>query len=147
MNWNMITKTNIKNVYLIKLRSFSDRRGTLSVADEAEKELPFKIKRLFFIYNVKKGSVRACHSTKIQQEALFCLNGSLEVEVDDGFNKNKILLDNPTRGLYIGRYVWRKLFNFSKDCVVLAICDTKYIKNDNITDYGKFLKIAQNKNT
>src|SRR3989344_8689959 len=138
-------KTKIKNISLINLRSFSDVRGSLSVA-EIKKELPFAVKRVFFIHNVKKSAERACHASKVQREVLFCLNGSFKVDIDDGFNKQTIVLAGPARGLYFGKNLWGRLYDFSKDCIILALCDTEYIANDHITDYKEFLKIARKKN-
>ena len=134
----------VKNAALVNLRSFPDKRGNLSVA-EIEKELPFPVKRIFFIHNVKRKAERACHATRVQQEVLFCLNGSLKAEVDDGVNKKTILLNNPAQGLHIGKYVWRTLSDFSKDCIILALANTKYLKDDHITDYQEFLKEAARK--
>jgi len=132
-------KIKVENTELIDLRSYHDSRGHLSVA-EIGKELPFIVKRVFFIHNIKKNSERANHATKIQNEFIFCLKGSFQVEVNDGKNKSVLKLSGPMRGLYIGRGVWRRLFNFSPGCIILALSDTKYSAKDHINVYDEFLK-------
>lgn len=135
-------KSVIKNVSLVPLRTFSDRRGNLSVA-EIKKELPFLVKRIFYIHNLKPAAERACHATKKQEEVLFCLNGSFSITVDDGLNQKTFRLTGPEQGLHIGRYVWRRLFDFSKGCIVLALSNVEYMPDDHITDYQDFLKAVR----
>lgn len=137
-------KIKVKNAALLDLRSFGDQRGTLSVA-ELKKELPFAVKRVFFIHNIQKKAERANHATKIQQEIIFALNGSFKASVTDGKNKAVVTLAGPSRGLYIGQGVWRRLFDFSKDSIILALSDTPYIKDDHIEDYSEFLKYKNKK--
>jgi dTDP-4-dehydrorhamnose 3,5-epimerase-like enzyme len=138
-------KFKVKNTAAIKLRTFSDPRGHLAVA-EIEKELPFMVKRIFLIHNTKSNAERAAHATIKQEEVLFCLHGSLKVMLDDGLNKQEVVLNDPTRGLHIGKSVWRTLSDFSPNCVLLALSNTKYMTDDHISDYNEYVRHMRNKN-
>ncbi len=134
----MPSKIKVKNVKLVNFRSLADSRGRLIVG-EVGKDLPFLIKRIFFIYNVEEGAERARHATKIQEEVIFCMRGSLSISVDDGKNKEKYILNKPTQGLYVGKNVWRRLYKFSHDCLILVLANTEYQSDDHVVDYKEFL--------
>ena len=138
----MNTKIKIKGVRLIKTECFREiARGDLYVC-EAPKNLPFKAERLFWITNVpNKKVIRAGHAHRKVKEVMFAMKGSFRLNLDDGSNKQKILLNNPEMGIYLSPQVWRRLNNFSKDCTVLVIAEKRYDKNDYIDDYEEFKKI------
>lgn len=141
----MKMKIKVKNAYPVFLRSFKDKRGRLFVG-EFKKDLPFSIKRIFFIDSFKKNLKRACHAHNKNEEIIFCIRGSLTIHLDDGFKRQKIVMKDPLRGIYLGPDLWREISNFSKDCLLLAISSRVYDEKDYIFDYNDFLKIAKKKN-
>lgn len=118
---------------LINFNEFGDESGKL-VAIENRKNIPFDIKRTFYIYGIKEGIVRGQHANKISRFVLICLSGSCEVKVYDMEEKieENFVLDSPKKGLYLDRMIWKDMYNFSKDCVLLVLADSEYIKDEYI---------------
>lgn len=131
----------VKNVKLIQLSQIKDGSdGILSVAQES-KEIPFHIKRFFYIYNLKnKNAVRGKHAHRKVEQVLFCINGSFEILVDDGKFKQSIILSEPNTGIFLGTYVWNIMRNFSDNCIILVVASDIYDENEYIRDYSQFLK-------
>lgn len=129
---------------MVKSTVFKDTvRGSLYVC-EAPKNLPFKSERLFWITDIPdKKVVRAGHAHHKVKEVLFAVKGSFKLSVDDGKNKQEILMGNPRIGVYLGPKVWRAISQFSKDCVTLVIAEKRYDKKDYIADYEKFKKYVK----
>ena len=94
-----------------------DERGNL-IALEENKNIPFDIKRVYYIFDNKEGVRRGFHAHKNLEQVLVCVNGSCEILLDDGIEKNVIKLENRNEGLFIEKLVWREMFNFSADCVL-----------------------------
>ena len=128
---------------LITFEKKSYHRGNLTFLEEA-KEIPFNIKRVYYLHNTAKGVSRGFHAHKKLEQIAICVAGSCEIILDDGFNRETFLLDTPDVGLYIGNYVWREIHNFSSDCVLLVLASTKYEENDYIRDYQIFMAEVQN---
>ena len=117
----------------------SDKRGNLiSLADN--KEIPFKIKRIYYTLNMPNKAIRGGHAHKRLDEVMVCLHGSCDFVLDDGKEKITITLDRPNKGLYIKANVWRDFRNFSPDCVVILIASDYYDTEDYIRDYDEYLK-------
>ena len=117
----------------------SDKRGNLiSLADN--KEIPFKIKRIYYTWNMPNKAIRGGHAHKRLDEVMVCLHGSCDFVLDDGKEKITITLDRPNKGLYIKANVWRDFRNFSPDCVVILIASDYYDTEDYIRDYDEYLK-------
>lgn len=117
----------------------SDKRGDLtSLADN--KEIPFKIKRIYYTWNMPNEAIRGGHAHKKLDEVIVCLHGSCDFVLDDGKEKITITLDRPNKGLYIKANVWRDFRNFSSDCVVILIASDYYDTEDYIRDYNEYLK-------
>ena len=116
--------------YIIDLQSFTDERGTLTVI---EKVLPFEIKRLYYITGLNE-LTRGGHRHYDLVEAIVCLNGSMTAFVDDGKNRQEILLDNPNQCLVIETGVWHNFYNFSEGAVLLSLASTHYDADDYITE-------------
>ena len=135
------SKIRVKHAHIIKLtKTEHSSRGSLYYG-EYGKHLPFNVKRIFFISDVKsRKAVRANHAHKNVNEVIFCINGSVDVHLDDGVDKQKIVLDNPRHGIYLEPQVWRKLTNFSKDSIVIGLAKDLFDSQDYITDYQNFLK-------
>ena len=118
---------------LISFNEFGDENGKL-VAIENSKNIPFDIKRIFYIYGTEENTIRGQHANKISRFVMICLSGSCEVKVYDMDEKieEKYKLNTPNQGLYLDRMIWKDMYNFSKDCVLLVLSDSEYIKDEYI---------------
>ena len=133
-----------KKHYLFELKPFSDEDGFLAVIEE-EKQIPFKIKRIFYEYGVEGTSLRGKHANKNSRFCLIAVSGSCDVVVEDGSNKVIYRLDNPAKVLYLDKMVWKTMTNFSNECVLLVLSDCLYDKNEYIRDFNEYLKIQHGK--
>jgi len=114
-----------------------DSRGSL-IALEAQKDIPFEIKRIYYIFDTKVGIVRGYHAHKTLQQVLICVSGSCTIVLDDGKERSEVLLEKPDVGLYIGPGIWREMKNFSHDAVLLVLASEYYDENDYIREYDTF---------
>lgn len=130
---------NTTTVQLINLPKFLDPRGNLSFIEE-ENHVPFKIERVYWIYDVPGGEVRGGHAFKAQQELIVALSGSFDVVVDDGLQKQKYSLNRSYVGLYIPAGLWRDMENFSTNSVAMVLSSTAYSETDYIRSYEEFIK-------
>ncbi|RHF69174.1 sugar 3,4-ketoisomerase [Fusobacterium mortiferum] len=123
----------MKRYKIINFNEFGDENGKL-IAIENSKHIPFDIKRVFYIYGTKNGVVRGQHANRISRFVLICLSGSCEVKIYDKEEKieENFILDSPKKGLYLDRMIWKDMYNFSKDCVLLVLSDSEYIKDEYI---------------
>lgn len=126
---------------IIELARHFDPRGNLSVIEELQ-DIPFKIERTYWIYDVPGGEVRGGHAYKENQEFIVALSGSFDVVLDDGIEKKTFSLNRSYNGLYVPKGMWREMKNFSTNSLALILSSTKYDANDYIRDYGEFLKFA-----
>lgn len=126
------------DIRLIDFQSHDDERGCLVVA-ETQKEIPFDIKRLYYIYDVGKEKERGFHSHKHLEQVYIGIHGSMKVTLSDGTEEKEIILDNPKQGLYIGHDVWRTITDFSSDAVLLVAASEHYDENDYIRSYDEFV--------
>ena len=122
---------------IIELPKITDPRGNLSVIEEF-KDIPFKIERTYWIYDVPGGEARGGHAYKENQEFIVALSGSFDVILDDGKEKQKFHLNRSYYGLYVPKGYWREMENFSTNSLALVLSSTKYSVNDYIRDYEKF---------
>ena len=120
-----------------------DERGQL-VALEAMEDIPFRIKRVYYIYDTLPGVVRGKHAHRNLEQILVCVHGSCKVSLDDGCERKEILLDQPTLGLYISNDTWREMYDFSEGAVLLVLASEHYDESDYIRDYSQFLKMVHN---
>ena len=128
---------------IIQLPKISDPRGNLSVIEEL-KDIPFKIERTYWIYDVPAGEVRGGHASKENQELIVALSGSFDVVLDNGKEKKVFSLNRSYIGLYVPKGLWREMENFSTNSLALVLSSTKYDAEDYIRDYQEFLNfIAQ----
>ena len=125
----------------IKTTDFSikgDSRGSL-IAIESNKDIPFDIKRIYYIFDTKPGVVRGHHAHKTLEQMLVCVSGSCTIVLDDGENRNEVVLSDPSSGLYIGPNIWREMKDFSEGAVLLVLASDWYNEADYIRDYSEFL--------
>lgn len=126
---------------IIQLSKIADPRGNLSVIEEL-KDIPFKIERTFWIYDVPGGETRGGHAYKETQEFIVALSGSFDVGLDDGKEKKTFSLNRSYNGLYVPKGLWRVMENFSTNSLALVLSSTKYDADDYIRNYEEFLKYA-----
>lgn len=124
---------------VIHLPKFEDPRGNLSFIEEF-KQIPFKIERTYWIYDVPGGQIRGGHAFKEQQELIVALSGSFDVLVDDGKVKQTFSLNRSYYGLYIPPGIWRQMQNFSTNSLALVLSSTVFNEADYIREYNDFLK-------
>jgi len=125
-------------VTLINLPDFSDARGGL-IAIESNESIPFEIKRLYYIFNTTN-QARGFHAHINLKQIAICLKGSCRFTLDNGTQREDIVLDTATQGLLIEGVVWREMHEFSEDCVLLVLASEHYDEADYIRDYDVFLK-------
>ena len=118
-----------------------DDRGSL-VALEAEKTVPFGIKRVYYIFGTQQGVARGFHAHHNLKQVAVCVTGKCRMILDDGKNSEEAWLDSPTKGLLIGYLIWREMHDFSEDCVLLVLASEHYDEADYIRDYDAFIKIV-----
>ena len=121
-----------------------DDRGQL-VALEALEDIPFEIKRVYYIYDTLPDVVRGKHAHRCLEQILICVHGSCKVALEDGQTRQEICLDDPTLGLYISNDTWREMYDFSEGAVLLVLASEHYDEADYIRDYTKFLEMVQGK--
>jgi oxalate decarboxylase/phosphoglucose isomerase-like protein (cupin superfamily) len=124
---------------ILQLPKIEDSRGNLSFLEE-DSHIPFKIERVYWIYDVPGGQVRGGHAFKKTQEIIIALSGSFDVVVDDGKEKKIFSLNRSYYGLYIPDTLWREMENFSTNSLAMVISSTTYSEQDYIRDYKEFLK-------
>ncbi len=120
-----------------------DERGSL-VAIESNKNIPFEIKRVYYIFGTKPNIVRGKHAHKKLKQVAVCVSGSCKMLLDDGAKKETILLDKPNKGLTIREMVWHEMYDFSKDCVLMVLASEFYDEEDYIRDYKIFKEAVLN---
>ncbi len=124
---------------ILQLPKMEDSRGNLSFLEE-DSHIPFKIKRVYWIYDVPGGQVRGGHAFKRTQEIIIALSGSFDVVVDDGKEKKRFSLNRSYYGLYIPDTLWREMENFSTNSLAMVISSTTFSEQDYIRGYNEFLQ-------
>ena len=130
-------------IQLIDFQVLGDERGQL-VSLEQHKNVPFEIKRIYYMYGMKSELPRGFHAHKNLEQVAICINGSCTFVLDDGVNREEIILNSPTVGLYIDNNKWREMYNFSSDCILMVLASELYDESDYIRDYDAFLKRLEN---
>lgn len=121
-----------------------DERGML-IALEEFNDIPFRIKRVYYMYDTGKGVVRGHHAHKSLEQILVCIHGTCKIRLDNGRERKVVNLEKPYEGLYVGRNIWREMYDFSEDAVLMVLASEVYNEADYIRDYDEFLKlVAQN---
>lgn len=116
-----------------------DDRGQL-VALEELKDIPFEIKRVYYMYDTKEGVRRGFHAHKCLEQILICIHGSCKILLDNGTEKKIVALEKPYEGLYVSNDMWREMYDFSPDAVLMVLASEYYDECDYIRDYDEFLK-------
>ena len=119
-----------------------DNRGNL-ISLEENKNIPFDIKRVYYIFNTKKNIRRGFHAHKNLKQVLIAVKGNCKILLDDGKTKENILLDSPGKGLVIKEKIWREMYDFSSDCILLVLASDFYNQKDYIRDYKEFIQLIK----
>ena len=130
---------------LLQFKEYGDERGNLVVAEGDGMDIPFDIKRVFYMYGSDPDIIRGQHANRQTEFVLINVSGSSKVMVDDGSSKEVILLDKPRMGLYMGPMIWKEMYDFSADSVLLVLASEHYQEQEYIRDYQEFIKEAGNK--
>lgn len=121
-----------------------DDRGQL-VALEENKDIPFEFKRVYYMYDTGKGVRRGFHAHRSLEQILICIHGSCKILLDNGEEKKIVSLEKPYEGLYISNDMWREMYDFSPDAVLMVLASDYYNEDDYIRDYDDFLQFVKNK--
>lgn len=153
INWYSITKdgfyslfqskeSEMTNVRKVTYPEITDHRGEL-VALEHPRQLEFPLNRVYYIYNVGDGVIRGRHSHYDLEQILIAVSGVVTVMTKTPYEEREYILNKPNVGLYVGNMVWREMYNFSDDAVLLVLASKKYDENDYIRDYKSYLEEAK----
>ena len=116
-----------------------DERGQL-IALEEFKDIPFEIKRVYYMYDTGENVRRGFHAHKSLQQILICIHGTCKILLDNGTEKKVVPLEKPYEGLYIPNNMWREMYDFSPDAVLMVLASDYYKEEDYIRDYDQFLE-------
>ena len=130
----------MQNVKVLIFKEIGNEEVGYLIALEENKNIPFEIKRIYYNYFVPKGIKRGGHSHKNLEQVLICLHGSILIRITDGGEEKKIKLNNPSEGLYIGPNIWRDMFDYNYNTVLLVLASDFYNEHDYIRNYDDFLR-------
>jgi dTDP-4-dehydrorhamnose 3,5-epimerase-like enzyme len=131
---------------LIKIFEFpliTDERGSL-VSLEENKNIPFDISRVYYLFDNKNDEPRGFHAHKKLEQVAICLSGSCKFILDNGKKRESVILDHPSKGLYISNSTWREMHDFTNDCILLVLASDIYNESDYVRDYQEFLSMVGN---
>lgn len=134
----------IENCKMLSFDQKGDERGHLVII-EGNQDIPFEIKRVFYIYGSDSSVVRGRHANYNTEFVLINVSGTSKVRVDDGTSQKVFDLDRPHIGIYLPKLVWKDMYDFSQDSVLLVLASGHYDAQEYIRDYDTFLEVMQNK--
>lgn len=134
----------VKNSGYVNLKLIRDDRDGNLVILESLRDVPFEVKRLYYITNLENAvSVRGKHAHRNLEQVIFCIQGSFTLGLDDGTNRQKILVNRVNVGVRLGKMLWHTMEDFSSGCVLLVVASDYYDEADYIRDYDEFLRLAR----
>lgn len=134
----MDTSYSVEDCILIDVPTFTDERGTICVMD---KELPFEVKRVFWLHHIAEKKDRGAHALLNSEEIMVAIHGSFVVDLDDTVIKTSILLDDPSKGLIIKPGIWFRTHSYKDDGVSLILASEKYSRDKYTYDYEEYIKL------
>lgn len=137
---------NIKEQYkILEFGEYGDERGNLVVAEGGGQDIPFEIKRVFYMYGSDPTIIRGKHANRRTEFVLINVSGTSKVKVDNGFETDIIELNRPRMGLWLPTMMWKDMYDFSADSVLLCLASEHYDGSEYIRDYDAFLKEVREK--
>ena len=130
----------IADCILVDVPTFTDERGAISVLD---KELPFKVRRVFWLHHIQEGKDRGAHALLDSSEIMMAVHGSFIVDLDDTINKTSVLLDAPSKGLMIRPGVWFRTHSYKEDGVSLILAEEEYARDKYTYDYEEYKRLRK----
>ena len=130
-------------VFNFKINEDDDCQCGSLISLEESKNIPFEIRRVYYIYGITSSVSRGAHAHKESNQMLICVHGSCEILLDDAKVQKRLILDKPDMGLFQKKMIWGEMQNFSKDCVLMVLSDDFYSPDDYISDYDQFLELAK----
>lgn len=134
---------NTKLSKIIEIPLISD--GASLCFAESDRHIPFKINRFYYIFSAQDNDHRGMHAHRKLQQVLFCIQGSITLVLDNGFEREEIVLDEPNKGVVLGNMIWREMKNFKKNTVLLIMASEYFNEKDYIRDYDQFVAEARMK--
>ena len=136
-------KSSVYDCVILPLNKIHNRAGNITIV-EGQKNFPFDIKRIYYLYDIPGGEARGGHAHHELYQLIVAASGSFDVLLDDGQNKKIVTLNRPDFGLMIVPGIWRELFEFSSGAICLVLASLKYDQNDYIRDYNDFKELKTN---
>ncbi|WP_017850703.1 sugar 3,4-ketoisomerase [Leptospira interrogans] len=134
----------VKNSGYINLKKVRDDRDGNLIILEGMKDVPFEIKRVYYINNLENSvSVRGQHAHKEIEQAIFCVSGSFTLRLDDGKTKQEILMNRDNVGILLGKMLWHAMESFSSGCILLVAASDYYKEDDYIRNYSDFIRLVE----
>lgn len=139
----MVTSFTVQDCNMIDIPTFTDERGAISVMD---KELPFQVRRAFWLHHIADGKDRGEHALLDSTEIIVAVHGSFVVDLDDTVNKTSVLLDSPDKGLVIRPGIWFRTHSYKNDGVSLILAEEEYARNKYTYDYEEYKTLRAKNN-
>ena len=114
-----------------------DERGNLVAIEESE--IPFQVKRVYYMFDTRRDVRRGFQAHRSLKQLLICIHGSCKIHLDDGISQEEIVLDVPYEGIYLDNVIWREMYDFSEDAVLMVLASEPYDERDYIRNYADFL--------
>lgn len=130
------------NTKIINFRILGTKEAPL-IAIESKKDIPFEIKRVYYLFGTKRNVSRGHHAHKRLEQVMICVHGKCRVILDDGERNEEVVLDSPSKGLYVGPVTWRVIEGITDDYVLLVLASDYYDESDYIRDYNEFKKYIE----
>ena len=127
---------------IIDLKSCGDSNGRL-IPFENGVNTSFEIKRVFYIYNTRPNIIRGMHANRNSEFLMIAISGSCKIKIDDGFTTEEVILNDPTKALYLDKMIWKEMLDFSYNAILLVLTNTKYDNTEYIRDYQQYKEIIQ----
>lgn len=143
MNKKLPCTVTIDNCRLMKLDSINQPSGTLTVIENGTDEMPFDIRRIFYLHNLADGAVRGGHAHITSHEIIIPVSGGFTLTLDDATDSRSFIMSDPTVGMYVAPGIWRTLSDFAPGTVVLVLSSECFSEDDYIRDYNEYIDIVR----
>jgi hypothetical protein len=136
-------KNSVYDCVILRLSKIHNRAGNITIV-EGQKNIPFDVRRIYYLYDIPGGGDRGGHAHKELYQVIVAASGSFNVLLDDGMNKKIVTLNRPDYGVMVVPGIWRELFEFSSGAICLVLASHKYNKDDYIRNYDQFVDFLEN---